>query len=1606
MMKNYKFYRTALIRIFCALSCVYIANATAVTSSDFQATPALVSRTATPQVMLAMSADHQLFFKAYSDYLDLDGDSVIDTTYKHSFDYYGYFDSYKCYEYNTTHHRFEPDSVTQDKYCSGKWSGNFLNWASMTRIDTVRRILYGGMRSTDTSSLTVLERSYLPNDAHSFAKYFADTTELPKLTPFTSSQAPSGITVCNTTVASTKWSQDVTDAPLIRVAKGDYALWAANERWQCRWSEEKSAANGNDYAKSGLNSASSNPSKSSQGLGEKDYIARVTACDSSLIGTEDCKQYPDGNYKPVGILQSYGDEGAVNFGLVSGTYSKNKSGGVLRKNVGSITDEVNATTDGTFKAAPAAGNIIDTLNKLRLYGYDHNGGTYTSSNSNGDNCTYSLNSFNNGQCTNWGNPVAEILSECYRYFGGKSAKSSFAPSSTSADKITGLRTATWSDPLNTDNQCAKLNLIMFNASTVSYDSDELGSFNSDFSTSASALTNTVGNGEGITGNDYFVGENGTDNNQLCTSKTVSALGSVQGTCPDAPRLDGSYQMAGMAAFAHLNDLRSGLDGVQNVNTYGVSLAPALPSVDIVVPGSSGKSVTLLPACRNSNAQGNCAIVDFKIAEPYHRDGVSGAYVGSLYVNWEDSEQGGDYDQDMWGTIRYRITSTTIEITTDAIAKSTPFPMGFGYIISGTTDDGFHVHSGINDFEYDEGSNIVDCYDRHGNTTTRCNINDAATSRTYTLGASTGSLLEQPLFYAAKWGGFNDIDNSGTPNNSNEWDNKNNADGTLVPDGIPDNYFYATNPSQLKYQLQQVLDSIINRTSSGTNASVVSNSNTGVGAIYQALYQPRVKSANKNISWVGVLHALFIDGYGRVREDSDGNAKLNATDKVVDIYYDASLEETLIQRYTVNADNSLTLSGAPVNIDNIDTVWSARDQLAAMTNAQARTQRTYGNNDGTRYIFTAIDGGSSGTADGKINSADVVDFVPGTFTSSNRYEYLGDTVTNGTLATALVNYIRGDDSIAGMRSRTIDYDHDGSDEVWRLGDIIHSTPSVVGAPASNYKARFGDPSYDTFWKQYEYRRQVVYAGANDGMLHAFNGGFWNLNTLGFETAVSGKSNYALGAELWAYVPYNLLPHLRWLGEEGYPHVYYVDGETATFDVNIFANDSDHPGGWGTILVAGMRLGGGEQQVSIGGTVKDFRSAILVFDVTNPEVAPTLLAEISHPDMGLTTSKPAVLKRRTAKTDLVTGSPDWSLGVDKNEWYLVIGSGPIGSGAISEASSDQNAKLFVYDLVSKSFVSGATGLSVESDGHSYLGDITVTDWNNDFVDDVIYVGSVSLDPTAVVPTDTVSGNLNRVVFDPVATTFTPSRFVRTDKPIVAAPYTIIDTESQPWVYSGTGRVMVGEDNRNSEQQSFYGVKEYLDANGDIISNVLQRSDLVDSTNTVVFKNGTVKDYSSGSAQTLVIDSKNINNFSQLKTQMKSENGWYRDFENTTDPSGRNVNTSVSVFSFLFFTEYVPPANICDIDGESFLYALDYQTGTASSLLPFGTSNNRTTTDANGDPVPEAQGKVSLGDGMASAPVVHRGVGGVTHIITQKSTGAIGSNEAFVEPKGGRMSWRQLY
>jgi type IV pilus assembly protein PilY1 len=86
-------------------------------------------------------------------------------TYSSANEYLGYFNPDTCYDYQydavvDANNYFKPAGTTTTRTCSSKWSGNFLNWASMQTIDPFRWALTGGYRVADTATLTVIEKAW------------------------------------------------------------------------------------------------------------------------------------------------------------------------------------------------------------------------------------------------------------------------------------------------------------------------------------------------------------------------------------------------------------------------------------------------------------------------------------------------------------------------------------------------------------------------------------------------------------------------------------------------------------------------------------------------------------------------------------------------------------------------------------------------------------------------------------------------------------------------------------------------------------------------------------------------------------------------------------------------------------------------------------------------------------------------------------------------------------------------------------------------------------------------------------------------------------------------------------------------------------------------------------------------------------------------------------------------------------------------------------------------------------------------------------------------------------------------------------------------------
>ncbi len=865
--------------------------------------------------------------------------------------------------------------------------------------------------------------------------------------------------------------------------------------------------------------------------------------------------------------------------------------------------------------------------------------------------------------------------------------------------------------------------------------------------------------------------------------------------------------------------------------------------------------------------------------------------------------------------------------------------------------------------------------------------------------------ENPLWLAAKYGGFDDFNgdkdpNNGSPGTSNaEWD----ADG----DGDPDNYTLASQPANLIAGLNAAFNVIAERINAGSGAAVVTNSSSGEGAVYQGLYQPKFTVGNDRVEWVGLLHSLFLDKYGNFREDTDGDGVLTNADTVITFDYSTEENKTFVSRYTTS-DGGATYTATgenDIDIEDIDAIWSARDRLAELTDVT--TQRNYTSTANTgRYIFTAIDSDNDGIA----LTADTLSFDSSHFPAasagtSNNFRYLGLTSADGDAAPNIVNYIRGQE-ISGYRSRTVDYDGDGAREVWRLGDIISSSPTVVTRPADRYNLIYGDTTYAEFRQQYFDRRHVIYTGANDGLLHAFNGGFYSTENNAFLTAPAGRDDitaHPLGTELWAYAPYNLLPHLRWLTETEYPHVYYVDGIPQSFDVNIFPNDATHPNGWGTILVVGLRFGGGEltfdpNSDDEGDTSDDIttRSSYVILDITDPEQAPALVAEISHPDMGFATTRPALIKNR--KPNTTNGS---FATPSANDWYLVIGSGPRGSDAgtrrqaLTDGISNQDARVLVFDLNNKSFITPATDTSfqVTDASNGFVGDLTSVDWDNDYTDDVVYFGTVQ--DTVAAP----SGQLMR--FKPGSNfNLSLSSFSKlidktggVAKPFSGKPHVTTSSKGDHWVHMGSGRYYVADDSFSSAQQSYFGIREPTDSNGLLTYNTVNiTDDLIDTTGIEVFNNGTIR--RNGSSPVSLSNGDSVSTFADLKASIASEQGWFFDFE---DSMARQVGLSGQENVSILFTEYIPTGDPCDPLGETFLNAVYFETGTAAPFAALGTDTNTT-----------------YNSGILASRSASYGVGLIRDVVLdsraraigQDSTGALKTQDIMGPPiPKGRLSWREI-
>jgi len=245
---------------------------------------------------------------------------------------------------------------------------------------------------------------------------------------------------------------------------------------------------------------------------------------------------------------------------------------------------------------------------------------------------------------------------------------------------------------------------------------------------------------------------------------------------------------------------------------------------------------------------------------------------------------------------------------------------------------------------------------------------------------------------------------------------------------------------------------------------------------------------------------------------------------------------------------------------------------------------------------------------------------------------------------VINFIHGLDA----------YDEDGNgitDEKrdWILGAFIHSRPFII---------HYGNQS-------------VIYAGANDGMLHAFDD--------------------ATGEELWAFIPPNLLPKLKNLNGETIE--FFVDGSPKAYI------EKDNSGNLNkAILIFGQRRGG---------------DRYIALDITNP-VAPKWLWEINpsikgYNELGQTWSTPQIVNIKYGPG--VKGVAIVGGGYDENQDNLPV-----------TANDSKGRAIYVIDVLTGNLIWSYSYVKNSSMKYCIPSDIARVDTDGNGQIDRIYVGDM--------------------------------------------------------------------------------------------------------------------------------------------------------------------------------------------------------------------------------------------------------------------------------------------
>jgi type IV pilus assembly protein PilY1 len=1629
--------------------------------------PLYLSESGTPLIMLTMERDHKLYYEAYNDASDINGDGVLDIRYKPAITYFGYFDSHKCYSYGSG--KFSPNATTVNKQCSGAWSGDYLNYLTTSRMDALRRVLYGGKRYIDYPTATVLERSFIPQDAHSWGKEYTSTAidgyDIALYTPLAQPTSGTHHLFANTTLLNT------TD-PLLRVLQNTaFRVWewlsierpvagtqcatGNNVRSNCAvagstyWEKVPASyftnltvttyntigygANcpnshsdfnalvttyGNSSKLFGSTSASNIDCNSSNGncnvnstvsgaqdnylalisgnlvipagMGGSftfavdgddaqevivdgtvvasyygphgfanntshsgtinltagihtllyrmqeaqggdgyvlwwqrttptstmtDYVVRVDACVSGLLESE-CRGYPANSptvYKPAGILQQYGENDRMAFGLITGSYTKNESGGVLRKNISSLTDEINPAT-GQFTST---NGIIKTIDALKIIGFG-SGYSYD------QNCTVPEvgGPLAEGRCRMWGNPTAEIMYEGLRYFAGKAAPTSnFSIASSSPDDTSlGLPLPAWLNPYRSTTGgypvCSRPSLFVISDINPNFDTDQLpgsyfNSFTGDISgLNVETLAQTIWNGEYGANASLFIGQSGASYDGAPTAKTVTSFGNIRGLSPEEPTQRGGYYAASIGLFGKTNDLNATATGNQKTDTFSIALASPLPRIAFPL---NGHNITLVPFAKTVGGCGSVSatqgqyqptntIVDFYVDTITNTDSTNidttvngGLPKAKFRINYEDSEYGSDHDMD--AIAEYELTAKadhTLDIKVSSTYAAGGCIQHMGYVISGTSADGIYLE--VRDPDTAAGSD-VDYYLDTPHSRSGAAL-PTSTMRNFSVGTNTSAtfVAHDPLWYAAKWGGFIDS-NDNNLLDATEWDSRDGADG------VPDSYFLVTNASKLKEQLDRAFTEILARDSSASAVATNSTSLKTQSRVYQARYN--------SLNWTGQLLSYQLSASGVLASAAE---------------WDAGVK--------INAQNPTTgrviiTKGAP--------------------------------GDGVAFAYANLTVTQQNLLDK--NAASLLDNC-----GSERIAYLRGDQTHE--AANGIFTCSSSTSTSNFRQRSTS----------RLGDIVNSNPWYVGAPSAGF-SDVDYPGYSAFRRGKLTRKSVVYMGGNDGMLHGFDA------SLDTTTVAAGVPTATSGNEVLAYVPSAVFSNLSKLTAQTYNqnHLYFVDGSPMIGDVDLTSSN------WHTILVGAMAAGG---------------KGFYALDITDPSLfsesnaADILLWEFNDADdadMGFAINLPPASS--------ATGQAKQIVRLANGKWAVIVGNG----------YNSSLGKAVLYILFINDGVDGIWGASdyvkivADATGGNGLSTPVPFDTNDDGYADTVYAGDLKgnmwkflIGPNSSDASITSTSSTWKVAFSG-APLFTATDNGGLAQPVIWPPEVTLHPSGGQMILFGTGKYIEPADKTDSHTQTFYGIWDRHIVAGTPLGT--RATELLSQTVIESALAGGNFRIPTNTAINWRLVPPTLLNVADCKlttpTCTPTHRGWYLDMPSTGE---RATGVPKLINQVIFFNTLIPSSTICS-PGTGWLMSLDYLNG---GLLPraifvTGGSSSFSSSDISvgGFQVGAALGGTTFIQNLSSVDSSNIGVG--VSSLTSGDLKPVPIN--FGSGSKGRLSWREL-